>query len=58
MAFLKKKELKWDHHNPNNPSSKGGQAMVFYKGQHKYYCGIDPHARKIYVGILDQAGKT
>ena len=27
-----------------------------YKGQ--YYCGIDLHARKMYVCILDQKGKT
>ena len=32
--------------------------MRFYKNQHKYYCGIDLHARKMYVCILDQAGKT
>jgi hypothetical protein len=25
--------------------------MRFYKGQHKYYCGIDLHARKMYVCI-------
>jgi hypothetical protein len=32
--------------------------MRFYNQQHKYYCGIDLHARKMYVGILDQKGKT
>jgi transposase len=32
--------------------------MIFYKQQHKYYCGIDLHARKMYVCILDQKGKT
>ena len=32
--------------------------MNFYKKQHKYYCGIDLHARKMYVCILDQKGKT
>ena len=32
--------------------------MRFYKQQHKYYCGIDLHARKMYVCILDQNGKT
>ena len=32
--------------------------MHFYKEQHKYYCGIDLHARKMYVCILNQAGKT
>ena|GEM_PF-1144126 len=32
--------------------------MRFYKKQHKYYCGIDLHARKMYVCILDHKGKT
>jgi predicted NBD/HSP70 family sugar kinase len=32
--------------------------MRFYNQQHKYYCGIDLHARKMYVCILDQKGKT
>jgi transposase len=32
--------------------------MNFYKKQHKYYCGIDLHARKMFVCILDQKGKT
>jgi transposase len=32
--------------------------MKFYKKQHKHYCGIDLHARNMYVCILDQKGKT
>lgn len=32
--------------------------MKFYNQQHKYYCGIDLHARKMFVCILDQKGKT
>ena len=32
--------------------------MNFYKKQHHYYCGIDLHARKMYVCIIDQRGKT
>jgi transposase len=31
--------------------------MKFYNKQHKYYCGIDLHARKMYVCILDRHGK-
>jgi transposase len=30
--------------------------MRFYTQQHKHYCGIDLHARSMYVCILDQAG--
>ena len=30
--------------------------MRFYTQQHRYYCGIDLHARSIYLCIMDQAG--
>ena len=30
--------------------------MNFYTRQHKQYCGIDLHAKAMYVCILDQAG--
>lgn len=30
--------------------------MKFYSQQHKYYCGIDLHARKMYVCILNYRG--
>ena len=30
--------------------------MRFYTEQHKYYCGIDLHARSMYLCILDQEG--
>ena len=30
--------------------------MRFYTKQHKYYCGIDLHANKMYLCILNQAG--
>lgn len=32
--------------------------MRFYTQQHRYYCGVDLHARTMYVCILDQAGKV
>ncbi|PCJ87090.1 MAG: IS110 family transposase [Thiotrichaceae bacterium] len=32
--------------------------MNFYNNIHPYYCGIDLHARSLYVCIIDQAGKT
>jgi transposase len=31
--------------------------MRFYTQQHKFYCGIDLHARTMYVCILNQAGE-
>jgi transposase len=33
-------------------------SMRFYTKQHPFYCGIDLHARTMYVCILDQAGET
>jgi transposase len=30
--------------------------MRFYTGQHKHYCGIDLHARTMYLCVLDQPG--
>jgi transposase len=32
--------------------------MRFYTKQHPFYCGIDLHARTMYVCLLDQAGAT
>jgi hypothetical protein len=33
-------------------------SMRFYTTQHPFYCGIDLHARNMYVCILNQAGET
>ena len=30
--------------------------MNFYNHSHQHYCGIDLHARSLYVCILDQSG--
>lgn len=30
--------------------------MRFYRGQHQYYCGVDLHARSMYLCILDANG--
>jgi hypothetical protein len=30
--------------------------MRFYTGQHRYDCGIDLHARRMYICILDAGG--
>ncbi len=32
--------------------------MRFYNGQHRFYCGIDLHARTMHVCILDQQGEV
>ena len=32
--------------------------MRTYKTQHSYYCGVDLHARSLFVNVLDDTGKT
>ena len=32
--------------------------MRFYAGQHQYYCGIDLHARTLYLCIQDREGNV
>jgi transposase len=32
--------------------------MRFYNQQHRFYCGVDLHARTMYLVILDQAGQV
>jgi transposase len=32
--------------------------MRFYNQQHRFYCGIDLHARSMFIHILDASGKT
>ena len=32
--------------------------MRFYKNHHKYYCGIDLHAKTMYVCVIDGEGKV
>ena len=31
--------------------------MRFYTKQHKYYCGIDLHTKKMYLCVLDSTGE-
>jgi hypothetical protein len=32
--------------------------MRFSNSQHQYYCGVDLHARSMYLHVLDQQGQT
>jgi transposase len=32
--------------------------MRFYEGQHRFYCGVDLHARSMHVCVLDHAGSV
>ena len=31
--------------------------MRFYTTPHRYYCGIDLHARRMYICVLDERGQ-
>jgi transposase len=44
--------------SPQNTPTKGGDQMRFYTKQHKFYCEIDLHAKKMYVCIIDQTGQV
>src|SRR5438034_4152203 len=39
-------------------TNKEETSMRFYTTQHPFYCGIDLHARTMYLSILNQAGET
>src|ERR1043166_1055185 len=41
----------------SNSSPKEESWMNFYTQQHKHYCGIDLHAKAMYVCVLDQSGR-
>ena len=32
--------------------------MRCYTGQHRFYCGVDLHARTMFTHVLDHKGKT
>ena len=32
--------------------------MNLYTGQHRFYCGVDLHARTMFTHVLDHKGKT
>jgi transposase len=38
--------------------TKGESLVRFYNVIHKHYCGIDLHARSMYICVMDQAGTT
>ena len=40
-----------------NTFEGGDLNMKFYTQQHRYYCGIDLHARSMYVCVLDSQGE-
>jgi len=39
-------------------TKKGEDSMNFYNSTHQHYCGIDLHARSLYVCVLSQQGET
>src|SRR5215468_4397075 len=52
----------WTHHpttmrDQDGPSPERPE-MRCYTGQHRFYCGVDLHARTLYVHVLDHKGRT
>jgi transposase len=39
-----------------NPTREEETSMRFYTGQHRFYCGIDLHARSMFLCLLDSQG--
>src|SRR4051812_10857740 len=40
-----------------SPRRQDGPTRL-YAGQHRFYAGIDPHARSLYAHVLDERGRT
>src|SRR5215831_18681876 len=40
------------------PTQLTRSMMRFYTQPHRFYCGVDLHARTMSLGLLDQAGPT
>ncbi len=40
-----------------HPTPSSTETMMrYYQGRHPFYCGVDLHARKMYVSVVDEAG--
>ena len=45
-----------DNHDPGSGPQPKETMMRFYDRQHRFYCGIDLHARFMHICVLDAAG--
>ena len=43
--------------DPDGPSPARTKKMT-YNQPHQFYCGVDLHARSMFVNVLDAKGKT
>jgi transposase len=47
------------HHDAGSGRPVPTEAMMrFYNQPHRFYCGVDLHARSMYTHVLDERGKT
>ena len=47
------------NHEVIGPARRQGvHEMRVYKTQHLHYCGVDLHARSLFVNVLDSTGTT
>src|SRR2546427_3365139 len=58
-SFVRNSLITFDKFCPSTrlTRSRGGDLMRFYTKQHQFYCGIDLHARTMYLCILNQEGE-
>jgi transposase len=56
MILIKAPSKKYGIINSVRNQTQGGSLMRFYTKQHQFYCGIDLHARTMYVCIIDHDG--
>src|SRR5262249_21344633 len=53
-----RKDVPSNHDAGSGPHHLRSNAMRFYNQQHRFYCGVDLHARTMYLCILDDAGRV
>src|SRR3977135_1694115 len=57
MRGIFRKSVASNHDAGSGPGPMPKETMMrFYTGQHRFYCGVDLHARSMYVCVVDQAG--
>src|SRR5262249_30183092 len=59
MGGIFRKDAPSNHHAGSGPPTPTEtMTMRVYSKQHRFYCGIDLHARSLHLCILDQAGQV
>ena len=56
-TWIFRKDVPSNHDAGSGPTQTQGDTMRFYNQPHRFYCGIDLHARTMYLCILDPNGQ-